>query len=405
MEVHRMGMHTHGRDFNSLMFINLLFGHFMSGGYHPVFLENQHDRNACTDVVWVNQTWWLESELSAHRDIWTRSYPEPELTDAISPDPAKLLKMHERGDDPYRAPGGPLTHREKRVKQQKDAASSTSAVEGKKKMARTKMAATKEKKETVQKATKKKATTVKKATKKLEKLPKKNKQYVAQQQPSNGNEKVKAAPTSNPQETATTGNASEYVESATTPSLKEAAVKSIKSSAEAAFVLYLPKTCSTDCASMFDFWQMVGTQFPGQVWVASCDDASMAAVCSDMVTERDHSAVVGSWNGAFFERYDKAKTVDELGKWMMKAVHPNAVAARAQWLAEVLQLDDLDRSVAPKTGPSEEGEEEKVQARADEYAGWNRVRSFDNDDDQDAVDVDDEEEEDYEYDDDEVEDL
>ena len=66
-------------------------GHFMSGGYHPVFMEKWHDMNACTDVVWVNQTWWLESELLAHRDIWTRSYPEPALTDAISPDPVRTV--------------------------------------------------------------------------------------------------------------------------------------------------------------------------------------------------------------------------------------------------------------------------------------------------------------------------
>jgi hypothetical protein len=62
----------------------------------------------------VNQTWWLESELEAHRGIWDRPYPEPPLSSAISPDPAALLKAHERGEDPYRAPTGKLTRREKR---------------------------------------------------------------------------------------------------------------------------------------------------------------------------------------------------------------------------------------------------------------------------------------------------
>ena len=34
----------------------------------------------------------LESELLAHRHIWDRRYPEPELTSAIVPDPRALLE-------------------------------------------------------------------------------------------------------------------------------------------------------------------------------------------------------------------------------------------------------------------------------------------------------------------------
>ena len=98
----------------SLLFMELLFATFMSGGYHPVFTEKWHDRNAAQDVVWVYQTWWLESELEAHRGIWTRNYPEPAMTSAIAPDPLALLREHEAGRDPYTAPGGSITHREAR---------------------------------------------------------------------------------------------------------------------------------------------------------------------------------------------------------------------------------------------------------------------------------------------------
>ena len=121
IEMHRMGMHDYshakgfsGRDYNSLLFGELLFATFMSGGYHPVFVEKWHDANAATDVVWVNQTWWLETELQAHRDIWTqKGGPEPPTTAAISPDPKELHRAHAAGEDPFAAPGSAVTNREK----------------------------------------------------------------------------------------------------------------------------------------------------------------------------------------------------------------------------------------------------------------------------------------------------
>ena len=70
MEMHRMGMHSKGLNFHSLIFMELLFSHFYSGGYHPIFTEKWHDQNAAQDVVWVNQTSWMESELDMLRGVW-----------------------------------------------------------------------------------------------------------------------------------------------------------------------------------------------------------------------------------------------------------------------------------------------------------------------------------------------
>ncbi|CAE8675700.1 unnamed protein product, partial [Polarella glacialis] len=85
LELHRMGMEENGLNFHSLLFAQLLLATFMSGGYHPVSFERWMDELSATDVVLVNQTWWLLSELDARRGIWTRRYPEPRLTEAIFP--------------------------------------------------------------------------------------------------------------------------------------------------------------------------------------------------------------------------------------------------------------------------------------------------------------------------------
>jgi len=111
IEMHRMGMHDYadvppsgGRDFNSLLFMQLLWATFLSGGFHPVFVEKWHDRNAAADVVWVNQTFWLHSELDAARTIWDREWPDVPLAESTYPDAAELASQHARGVDPYRAP-------------------------------------------------------------------------------------------------------------------------------------------------------------------------------------------------------------------------------------------------------------------------------------------------------------
>lgn len=77
------------------------------------------------DVVWVNQSWWLDSELSSHRDIWTQPYPDLARADAMLPDPKWLLGRHELGDDPYRVPGGKLTNRERLRQQEQDMVTET----------------------------------------------------------------------------------------------------------------------------------------------------------------------------------------------------------------------------------------------------------------------------------------
>jgi hypothetical protein len=62
----------------------------LSGGFHAVSMEKWHDSTAASDFVWVNQSWWMEGELEARRGIWKRSYPEPQVTEAILPSPVGL---------------------------------------------------------------------------------------------------------------------------------------------------------------------------------------------------------------------------------------------------------------------------------------------------------------------------
>ena len=130
IEMHRMGMHDGdgdtpggGRDFNSLLFMQLLWATFLSGGFHPVFVEKWHDRNAAEDVVWVNQTWWLGGELDAVASIWTRRWPDVPPTPATYPDAAALARQHAAGADPYRAPQAARTV----AKQQQAAAAGASS--------------------------------------------------------------------------------------------------------------------------------------------------------------------------------------------------------------------------------------------------------------------------------------
>ncbi len=65
LEHHRPGMQGQGLSWASLLWSELLWATFMSGGYHPVATEKWHDSTACQDVTFVNQTWFLESELDA----------------------------------------------------------------------------------------------------------------------------------------------------------------------------------------------------------------------------------------------------------------------------------------------------------------------------------------------------
>jgi len=75
LEHHRMGMQRFGKSWASLLWSELLWATFMSGGFHPVSTEKWHDSTACQDVEFVNQTWYLEAEMSAVRDIMEYSGP------------------------------------------------------------------------------------------------------------------------------------------------------------------------------------------------------------------------------------------------------------------------------------------------------------------------------------------
>merc|ERR1712166_731429 len=111
---HRMGMHTKGKNFNSLIFMNLLFSHFYPGGFHPVFTEKWHDQHAAQDVVWVNQTSWIESELEMSTNIWNdgkeekNQKSERSLVDLFEEDALgnakRILALHLDGEDPFASP-------------------------------------------------------------------------------------------------------------------------------------------------------------------------------------------------------------------------------------------------------------------------------------------------------------
>lgn len=92
IEIHRPGMQGYGLNFHSLIFGQLLVATFMSGGFHPVAIEKWHDSTACSDIVFVNQTWFLESEQAAYRNIWSSSNPSHmEQMAAKASKPRKLM--------------------------------------------------------------------------------------------------------------------------------------------------------------------------------------------------------------------------------------------------------------------------------------------------------------------------
>jgi hypothetical protein len=69
IELHRQGMQKFGLNWNSLVFAELLFAHFFSGGYVPFANEKWHDSTAAQDVAFVNQTWFILSENNARNEI------------------------------------------------------------------------------------------------------------------------------------------------------------------------------------------------------------------------------------------------------------------------------------------------------------------------------------------------
>lgn len=85
LEMHRHGMADHGLSWDSLMLCELLFATFYSGGYHAVSMEKWHDATSASDFVFVNQTWFLESELAGYEGVWTAQFPmqRPEHIDKI----------------------------------------------------------------------------------------------------------------------------------------------------------------------------------------------------------------------------------------------------------------------------------------------------------------------------------
>ena len=72
LEVHRQGMQLIGLSWNSLIFAELLVAHFFSGGYIPYAVEKWHDSTATTDIAFVNQSWYIDSETFMANEIWAK---------------------------------------------------------------------------------------------------------------------------------------------------------------------------------------------------------------------------------------------------------------------------------------------------------------------------------------------
>jgi len=69
LELHRMGMQRFGLSWSSLVFYEMLLAHFFSGGFLPFAVEKWHDSTAATDVAFVNQSFYLESEVAASQAV------------------------------------------------------------------------------------------------------------------------------------------------------------------------------------------------------------------------------------------------------------------------------------------------------------------------------------------------
>ena len=69
IEMHRMGMGS-GCTWPSMLFGELLFATFMSGGFHPVSTEKWHDHSSAQDVLFVNASWFIQSEVHLARSAW-----------------------------------------------------------------------------------------------------------------------------------------------------------------------------------------------------------------------------------------------------------------------------------------------------------------------------------------------
>lgn len=86
MEMHRHGMADHGLCWDSLLLSELLWATFYSGGFHAVSLEKWHDATSASDVVFVNQTWYMESELDAYESTLDDVFPLERRADDVTRD-------------------------------------------------------------------------------------------------------------------------------------------------------------------------------------------------------------------------------------------------------------------------------------------------------------------------------
>jgi hypothetical protein len=85
IEMHRLGMQDRGRSWSSLVFGELLFATFFAAGFYPVATEKWHDSTGAQDVLFVNGTWYIESELFQAREGWKHPRSAAYLRPALKP--------------------------------------------------------------------------------------------------------------------------------------------------------------------------------------------------------------------------------------------------------------------------------------------------------------------------------
>ena len=313
MEMHRMGMHTKGKNFNSLIFMNLLFSHFYSGGFHPVFTEKWHDQHAAQDVVWVNQTSWIESELEMSTNIWNdgkeekiekiekiekekkkNQKSERSLVDLFEEDALgnakRILALHLDGEDPFASPISTLREiRNNPSLQQLKSDTMDEEEEG-----------NQERFEKLRQKHFGKEEKIKKNKRELRKKnkdkPKKKKQKKNQKNPNSlyDNDVLFGADTNNKHEFTQT----------VLMQLRKDAYDAI------GFVMLVPHDCSQDekCALFPEFWTKACHMYPNHIYISHCSSVPGIGNCGPEVP----SPTILEWDGLTFQGYAGEKSLAAL---------------------------------------------------------------------------------------------
>jgi hypothetical protein len=378
IEMHRMGMHGNGLNFNSLLFMELLFSHFYSGGYHPIFTEKWHDQNAAQDVVWVNQTYWMNSELNMIESIWNDDGGGGDNNDNDNNNDNKknknvnsgeaLLSAHLNDEDPFISPiPNIIPNRAKKLNK------------GKKNNKRKKFEPPK---------TVFKGPNYQKPTGDVFNQEQENKVlYHARPDPELTDDIV--ARLQKEAFDAIGNNISLHTNIYFV--FKNLRVDSFSSLSLSAFIMLVPYNCHTDerCQAFPKFWSEACSMFPKYVFIAHCSSVPGSGHCGPEIP----SPQIMQWDGLQFQQYEGEKSFEAVLKHMAETIR---------------EEPDMTAFMNQMSGhPGEPNGGRRGGIRLDEDGDMeNQVKQMENlfsvpvdDDDDDVDDVDDSYDDDYEADD------